>query len=154
MKSLEEYLIRENYLTKNDLEKVKGIQLKTDKRLDEVLVEEGFMTESEMTEILATAAGVPSVNLNKLYISPDVIQLVPEYLARKHLALPIKKNFERDSIGANWTVVDDEPGSRWMIQGGTLYQGSNVFRSENEFNYMQEQTSLQENPVGLTTPSL
>jgi len=46
-------------------------------------------------------------------------------------------NFERDSIGANWTVVDDEPGSRWMIQGGTLYQGSNVFRSENEFNYMQ-----------------
>jgi len=92
MKSLEEYLIRENYLTKNDLEKVKGIQLKTDKRLDEVLVEEGFMTESEMTEILATAAGVPSVNLNKLYISPDVIQLVPEYLARKHLALPIKKD--------------------------------------------------------------
>jgi len=92
MKSLEEYLIKENYLTQTDLEKVKEIQLKTDKRLDEVIIEEGFMTDSEMTEILAINAGVPSVNLNKLYISPDVVRLVPEYLARKHSALPIKKD--------------------------------------------------------------
>jgi len=33
-------------------------------------------------------------------------------------------NFERDSIGANWTVVDDEPGSRWIDTGARLYQGS------------------------------
>ncbi|MFY9217804.1 MAG: type II secretion system protein GspE, partial [Tepidanaerobacteraceae bacterium] len=92
MKSLEDYLIKENYLTKNDLEKIKEIQVKTDKRLDEVLIDEGFITETKMAEILAITAGVPSVNLNKLYISPDVIRLVPEYLARKHLALPIKKD--------------------------------------------------------------
>lgn len=92
MKSLEDYLIKENYLTKNDLEKIKEIQVKTDKRLDEVLIDEGFITETKMAEILAITAGVPSVNLNKLYISSDVIRLVPEYLARKHLALPIKKD--------------------------------------------------------------
>jgi len=92
MKSLEEYLIKENYLTKTDLEKVKEIQFKTSKRLEELLVEEGFITDSEMTKILAITAGVPGVNLNNLYISPEVIQLVPEYLARKHSALPIKKD--------------------------------------------------------------
>ncbi|NLZ52779.1 MAG: Flp pilus assembly complex ATPase component TadA [Thermoanaerobacteraceae bacterium] len=92
MKSLEEYLIQENYLTQTDLKKAKEIQLKTDKRLDEVIIEEGYITESDMTEILAITAGLPRVNLNKLYISPDVLELVPEYLARKHTALPIKKD--------------------------------------------------------------
>ena len=48
MKSLEDYLIKENYLTKNDLEKIKEIQVKTDKRLDEVLIDEGFITETKM----------------------------------------------------------------------------------------------------------
>lgn len=92
MKGLEEYLLQENYLTQSDLKKAKEIQLKTEKRLDEIIIEEGFMTDSEMAEVLAINAGLPRVNLNKLYISPDVLQLVPEYLARKHTALPVKKD--------------------------------------------------------------
>ena len=92
MKSLEDYLLQGNYLTQADLKKAKEIQLKTDKRLDEIIIEEGFMTDSELTEILAIITSLPRVNLNKLYISPDVVQLVPEYLARKHTVLPIKKD--------------------------------------------------------------
>lgn len=129
MKSLEDYLLQENYLTQTDLEKVKEIQLKTNKRLDEVIIEEGFMTDSEMTEILAINAGVPSVNLNKLYISPDVIQLVPEYLARKHTALPIKKDgntlFLALSDPFNIFAIDD-------IKLATTYNIQVVIASRNE----------------------
>jgi len=129
MKSLEDYLLQESYLTQSDLEKVKEIQLKTNKRLDEVIIEEGFMTDSEMTEILAINAGVPSVNLNKLYISPDVIQLVPEYLARKHTALPIKKDgntlFLALSDPFNIFAIDD-------IKLATTYNIQVVIASRNE----------------------
>jgi type IV pilus assembly protein PilB len=92
MKNLEEYLLEENYMTQTDLRKAKEIQIKNDKRLDEVIIEEGFISDKEMTEILALNMGLARVNLNKLYISSDVIKLVPEYLARKHTALPIKKD--------------------------------------------------------------
>lgn len=92
MKNLEEYLLEEKYLTETDLKKIKEIQIANDKRFDEVIIEEGFISDKEMTEILALSTGLPRVNLNKLYISPDVIELVPEYLARKHTALPIKKD--------------------------------------------------------------
>ncbi|MGI5859096.1 MAG: GspE/PulE family protein [Tepidanaerobacteraceae bacterium] len=92
MKNLEQYLLDEKYMTRTDLEKAKEIQIKSDKRLDEVIIEEGFISDKEMTEILALNMGLARVNISKLYISPEVIKLVPEYLARKHTALPIKKD--------------------------------------------------------------
>ncbi|HHY70694.1 MAG TPA: type II/IV secretion system protein [Thermoanaerobacterales bacterium] len=92
MKNLEEYLLEEKYMTQTELNKVKKIQIANDKRLDEVIIEEGFISDKDMTEILALNTGLPRVNLNKLYVSPDVIRLIPEYLARKHTALPIKKD--------------------------------------------------------------
>ena len=92
MKNLEEYLLEEKYMTEIDLKKAKEIQSANDKRLDEVIIEEGFISDKEMTEILALNMGLARVNLSKLYIGPDVIKLVPEYLVRKHTVLPIKKD--------------------------------------------------------------
>jgi len=46
-------------------------------------------------------------------------------------------NFERTAIGSNWTVVDDASGSSWEIRNGQLYQNSNVYRSDKEYDYFQ-----------------
>ena len=45
-----------------------------------------------MIEILALNLDLPSVSLSKLYINIEVVKLVPEYLARKYIAFPIKKD--------------------------------------------------------------
>ncbi|AEE91565.1 Type II secretion system protein E [Tepidanaerobacter acetatoxydans Re1] len=91
-KNLEDYLLEENYMTETDLKRVKEIQIASDKKLYEIIIDEGFISEGELTEILALSTGFPRVNLSKLYINPNVINLVPEYLARKHIVLPIKKD--------------------------------------------------------------
>lgn len=90
MKNIEDFLLEGKYITETQLKKAKEIQTMNNMRLDKVLVEEGFISDKEMIEILALNMGLPSVNLNSFYIDLEVVQLVPEYLARKHLALPIK----------------------------------------------------------------
>ena len=92
MKNFDEFLLEEKYLTETELKKAKKIQIKDNKLLDEVLIEEGIITKDKMIEILALKMGLPHVNLSNMYVSPEVVKLVPEYLARKYMALPIKKD--------------------------------------------------------------
>ena len=49
-------------------------------------------------------------------------------------------NFERTSIGSNWTIIDDpnpSSNSNWYISNGRLVQDSNIYRTDNEYLYFQ-----------------
>ena len=90
MESFERYL-RRKHITQTELNMIKEKQISgSNKRLDEIMIEKGFISDEKMTEILALNMGFPRVNLSKLYISPDVIKIVPKYLAEKHIVLPIR----------------------------------------------------------------
>ncbi len=91
MESFERYLLEEKHITQTELNMIKEKQISgSNKRLDEIMIEKGFISDEKMTEILALNMGFPRVNLSKLYISPDVIKIVPKYLAEKHIVLPIR----------------------------------------------------------------
>jgi type IV pilus assembly protein PilB len=89
---LGDILLEECMLTEEQLKKALELQKKSDKRLGEILVEEGFVTEKDIIEVLEFQLGIPHVKLNKFFINPDIIQLLPEFLARKYCAFPIKKD--------------------------------------------------------------
>ena len=91
-KRLEDFLSEKGYITTAELKKIKKIQLSNGKRLSEVIADEDLISEGKLAEILAIATGIPQVSLSRLYISQNVIDLVPEDIARKHTILPIEKD--------------------------------------------------------------
>ncbi len=54
------------------------------------LIEQKILAENRLMQFLGQKFGMPSVNLAKFEISPEVIKLVPQELARKAGAIPIQ----------------------------------------------------------------
>ena len=58
---------------------------------EQALEKLGFITEEDITNVRASALGVPYMDLKGYLIDAEVIKLVPEALARKHNAVPLFK---------------------------------------------------------------
>jgi type IV pilus assembly protein PilB len=59
--------------------------------LGQVLVQFGFVTPEGFSEFLAKEANAQTVNLTRMTIEPEVVQLVPEEVARGFRALPLSR---------------------------------------------------------------
>ena len=113
-------LLEGKFLTEGKLRRIKEEQIKTGMRLDEVLIKEGFFTDTEMIEILALNLDLPSVSLSKLYINIEVVKLVPEYLARKYIAFPIKKD------GNSLVVAMSDPLNIFAVDDLKIVTGHDI----------------------------
>ncbi|MEG6573951.1 MAG: type II secretion system protein GspE [Caldibacillus debilis] len=67
-----------------------------DEKLGDALLREGFITEQQLIEVLEFQLGIPHINVSQFPIDQDLIQLVPKELAKRHNALPIRK--ERNKL--------------------------------------------------------
>jgi len=56
------------------------------------LIERRFVAETKLLYYLSQKFGLPSINLAKFDVGPDVIKLVPSEIARKTQAIPIQFN--------------------------------------------------------------
>src|SRR5579859_3043552 len=56
------------------------------------LIEKKFLSETKLLYYLISKFGLPTINLTKFEINPDVIKLVPPDMARKHQVIPIQAN--------------------------------------------------------------
>lgn len=63
-----------------------------DEKLGDALLREGYITEQQLIEVLEFQLGIPHINIFQYPIDPDVIQLVPKELAKRHYALPIRRD--------------------------------------------------------------
>ncbi len=102
-KPLHELLLDQGVVSPEQLRSAQDEAAKTSRSLKQVLVQRGLMTEEELTTLIASQSGVMSIELGNYLIKPDVIQLVPEALARKHTLIPVFK------IGDSLTVAMDDP---------------------------------------------
>ncbi|HRZ86427.1 MAG TPA: ATPase, T2SS/T4P/T4SS family [bacterium] len=91
---LEDMLVSENLLTKENLVEAKGRQRGAKRPLQDILVEMGFIAEKEMLEIMSRAYGMPVVSFKKDDIDSEVSVLVPYELAKKYGVLPVRKEGE------------------------------------------------------------
>ena len=57
---------------------------------EEALVKMQFATSDDVAEALAQQQGLKYADLKKMTIPPDVVELVPESVAREHTLFPIK----------------------------------------------------------------
>ncbi len=108
-KALPELLIEQGLLTREQLQQAQAQAAKTGHPLKRVLVQQGLMTEHDLAAAVAAQSGVMSIDLSTYLIKPEIIQLVPEPLARKHLLIPVFR------IGESLTVAMDDPFNFFAI---------------------------------------
>ncbi|MBU4375898.1 MAG: Flp pilus assembly complex ATPase component TadA [Candidatus Omnitrophica bacterium] len=86
---LVEVLLDSKLITKEQLDKALKMQKKEKSNIGEVLVKEGFITQKDLMIILSRELNIPPMNLARYKISPDVIKLIPERIAKQYHLLPV-----------------------------------------------------------------
>ncbi|MDI6703588.1 MAG: ATPase, T2SS/T4P/T4SS family [bacterium] len=85
-------LVKAKIIEEEQLQKALEVQKKTNKRLGRILIDLGFVGESVIIDFLGSQLGIPYINLGKIKkIDPEVLRSVPEFIARRHLLIPISK---------------------------------------------------------------
>jgi type IV pilus assembly protein PilB len=120
MSRLGELLVRENLISLSQLQKAQEEQRKTGARLGYSLTKLGILDEQELTNFLSKQYGVPSINLSDFEISPDVLQLVPAELAKRHQLLPVNR------AGATLIVAMSDPSNIYAIDDLKFRTGLNI----------------------------
>ena len=120
MSRLGELLVRENLISLAQLQKAQEEQRKTGARLGYSLTKLGIIDEEELTTFLSKQYGVPSINLAEFEISPDVLQLVPPELAKRHQLIPVNR------AGATLIVAMSDPSNIYAIDDLKFRTGLNI----------------------------
>lgn len=63
-----------------------------DEKLGDFLIRENYLTEQQLIEVLEFQLGVPHINLNQYSIEPELLQLVPVELAKRANIMPIRRD--------------------------------------------------------------
>ena len=87
---LGEQLIALNLITQGQLDQALTMQRDAGGRLGEVLVSLGALSEQSLANALASFFGVEVANLRRDIVSPSVLALVPEDVARESMAFPVR----------------------------------------------------------------
>ncbi len=104
MYHIEDVLLNKNIITQEQLNKAKEIQKKENILMEEALVKLGYSTYSEIVQCLASQYDLPVIELDKTHISPEIINLLPAQIVKKHHIIPISK-----SNGVITIAVSNQP---------------------------------------------
>ncbi len=117
---LGEILMGLKYITKPELELALAQQEKTNRKLGAVLLDLGFVTAEQLINALDEQYHSYVVNLEQIYIPPEIPLLIPEKLARRHNIIPIK--LEGDCI----TLAMQNPANIFAADDVKLATGLQV----------------------------
>lgn len=84
-----EVLVEQGAITEERLSEALTIQRERGGRLGEVLLELELITSTELRRALASQHGLDFINLDVIELERDLIQRIPEPLARRHRAIPV-----------------------------------------------------------------
>ena len=115
-----ELLVKENFITTEQLESALKQQRKSGGRLGSILVKLGFVDDDDITALLSRQYGVPSINLGEFEIDPAVIKLIPAETAQKYQVLPLSR------VGRTLTIAMTDPTNVFAMDDIKFMTGYNV----------------------------
>jgi type IV pilus assembly protein PilB len=86
-----EFLVKEGLIKVQQLEKAMEIQKKTGNRLGVILVEQGFVNEQQIAKGLEKLYQIPSIDLSRFEMDPNVVKLVSREVCEKNCIVPVMK---------------------------------------------------------------
>ncbi len=105
-KRLGELLLNARVITEDQLKQALQEQKQTGKKLGEILLEKGWLTEKKLIDALSQQLGIPKVSLLKYTPDPEVLQLVPEHVARRHGIVPLAKLSDTEILVATYDPLN------------------------------------------------
>jgi len=100
---LGDLLLSAKLITPQQLDFALNNQKITKNRLGRELIEEGIITEHQLIQALKMQLGVESVDLSSAAISPNLTDLVPKSIAKRHSLVPVKL------VGNNLYIAMSDP---------------------------------------------
>lgn len=116
---LTDFLIK-NVITKEQLDKVLEIQRTQGGSLSKIIIEQGLAAEKQLMAGLGEYMGLPPIDLAKIKISPEIIELIPMSMAVFYQAIPISK------VGNFLTVAMADPLNVLAIDDLKLITGYDI----------------------------
>ncbi len=104
-KQLKEFLVDAEMVSEKVINDAIAIEKETGRPLSDVLLEQGAITEENLRKMYAYILGIPFVDLEKETISKEVLQLVPEPIARKNNIVAFQRH--GDSLRVAMLNPDD-----------------------------------------------
>jgi len=89
--NLGELLIREKVINQDQLKTASDYEKKNKVTIGSALVTLGHISEEEMAQALSRQLGYPYIDLSQFEVYPDVINLIPVDIAKKHNIMPIHR---------------------------------------------------------------
>src|SRR6185369_1893128 len=86
---VEDKLVEDKVLTRDDLTQLKAESKEKSTPLFGLLVSSGKVSNEQLTKTIAHITKVPYVNLTEAKIDPKVLQLLPEDVAERYMAVPL-----------------------------------------------------------------
>jgi len=88
---LKAFILDSEFVKEKDLNLALEEAEKKEKGLSEVLIERKLMQEEDLKKLEAYILGIPFVNLEKENIEPNVLNIIPELIAKKNNIVAFKK---------------------------------------------------------------
>ena len=92
LKQLEQFLLDSNLVPKDKLEAAIVLAKKDQKDLGALLLEQNLIKEAELQKTYAYILGFPFVDLSKEAIALEILQIVPELIAKKYNIVSFEKS--------------------------------------------------------------
>ncbi|HEX7586664.1 MAG TPA: ATPase, T2SS/T4P/T4SS family [Patescibacteria group bacterium] len=89
---LKEFVSDSEMVKKEDLEAAFSEAESQDKKLGDILIEKKLIDEVKLRKLYAYILGIPFVDLTKEIIDQEILQIVPEPIARKHKIIAFERN--------------------------------------------------------------
>ena len=88
---LKAFMLDANLITETQFENALKKAEKTQQKVGDVLISEGLIPQEDLTKLEAYILGIPFVNLEKEMISPEILKIIPEPIARSHNIIAFRK---------------------------------------------------------------
>ena len=119
-KSLGESLVEKGLVAEEQLRQAEFEARSSSKPLRKILIKKGLISEEDLTAFLSQQFDLPLVDLTNYLVEPEIIDLIPEGLARKHLLIPILR------IGNDLTVAMVDPLDVFALDELHMKTGLNI----------------------------
>ena len=117
---LGELLLRESIITAEQLKRASEEQSKEGGRLGNWLIKLGMIDEKDLLNFLSRQYQVPSIDLDDFEIDQEVVNLLTEDVANKHLVIPVHR------AGASLVAAMVDPSNIFAIDDIKFLTGYNV----------------------------
>jgi len=153
-KRLGDLLVEAGVITNEQLDY--ALKNKTrDEKLGDFLIRENYLTEQQLIEVLEVQLGVPHINLNQYSIDPELLQLVPVELAKRANIMPLRREKNRLFIAMadpmDYFAIEEVRMATGCQIETSIAAKDDLYRTITKYYDLQESMEAALSDLGVTT---